>query len=301
MREYHELKKEYYELKEVKNDISKNLNNIYSYTSKIFDNVMYKTQGIRGTYDYALTELRNVPQTITPLTNNIERLEQILTRKTPKENNTNHESKTDSNNSNGETADNNVPKYDIPKYNIDHINNITIDNTNNSSKIQENKKDIERLRDIINIKNTYFWKDPKDLGEILERDTGIKIQKTENISDIIRCAMKLKSENKEDRYNIIEQKHEQNKTTKAYFSLPRINYDSRIAPQDMKNEFIELYLNSQKNLSQISQDIEQKYGMHISKSTISKHARRYYQNKGMKFKNRKELKSRYILNPKHNN
>jgi hypothetical protein len=73
----------------------------------------------------------------------------------------------------------------------------------------------------------------------------------------------------------------------------RINYDSRIAPTDMKEEIVRSYATSNKTLKELSKDLELKYGMHISVSTISVNARKYLSNQGLDFKNRREAKKYY--------
>ncbi|MGV8171794.1 MAG: hypothetical protein ACP5OA_03830 [Candidatus Woesearchaeota archaeon] len=132
--------------------------------------------------------------------------------------------------------------------------------------------DPEKLSQIIDIKNKYFWKNNTQLQDILKTEADISIP---DISSLIKDAMVLKINNPK------------------YSSIARINYDSRIASQDMKNEFIRAYTSSEKTLKEISKDFEKKYGMHISVSTISRNARNYLGAQGLEFKNRREAKRYY--------
>jgi len=128
--------------------------------------------------------------------------------------------------------------------------------------------DIKTYSDIINTKNKYFWKDTTQLQDIIEKEYNIK----EDIQSILEKAMYLKT------------------TTTKYSNLPKINYDSRIAPTRMYDEIINSYISSEKSLKEISYTIEKKYGMGISISTISRLARKHLTEKGYECKNRKEAK-----------
>jgi len=76
--------------------------------------------------------------------------------------------------------------------------------------------------------------------------------------------------------------------------LDKLCYNSELAPDEMKHEMIDLYANSAKNLEQISDDLGRKYGMSVSKSTISNYARKHYDSLESKhFKNRREVREQY--------
>jgi hypothetical protein len=137
------------------------------------------------------------------------------------------------------------------------------------------KKDIpspENLNKIIELKNKYFWKNSNQLQDIVQNETNIYV---DNIESLLKKSMSLKVNNS------------------VYSNLSRLNYDSRIAPVDMKNEIIKSYATSNKTLKELSSDLEAKYGMYVSASTISVNARKYLSNQGLDFKNRREAKKYY--------
>ena len=135
----------------------------------------------------------------------------------------------------------------------------------------DNNLSINNLNKIIEIKNKYFWKNTYQLQDIIKDEIGIYV----NVDSMLKDAMKLKT------------------TNSNYEGLSRINYDSRIAPTDMKDEIIRSYTTSSKTLKELSKELELKYGMHISVSTISVNARKYLQKQGLDFKNRREAKTYY--------
>jgi hypothetical protein len=53
---------------------------------------------------------------------------------------------------------------------------------------------------------------------------------------------------------------------------------------------INAYSSSDKSLKEISADLEKKYGMGVSVSTISRNARKYLKDKGYGCRNRKEAR-----------
>ena len=130
----------------------------------------------------------------------------------------------------------------------------------------------ENLSKIIELKNKYFWKNDMQLYDIIRKETKTDIP---DVSKIIRDAMKLKV------------------SDPRYSGISRINYDSGIASQDMKDYFVQAYTSSDKTLKKISQEFEKKYGMHISISTISNNARKYLRSHGLEFKNRREARKYY--------
>ncbi|MGV8141691.1 MAG: hypothetical protein ACP5NW_04605 [Candidatus Woesearchaeota archaeon] len=132
--------------------------------------------------------------------------------------------------------------------------------------------DPERLSGIITLKNAYFWKSGQQLQDIIKEKTGIVVT---DVNSLIREAMVLKVNNP------------------RYHGITSIYYDSNIASSEMKEEFIHAYVSSDKTLKEISVDLEKRYGMHISASTISVHARKHFENKGVYLKNRREAKKRY--------
>jgi len=130
----------------------------------------------------------------------------------------------------------------------------------------------EKFNDVIKLKNKYFWKTDSQLQDIVQKETHINVN---DFYSLIKDAMDLKLNNS------------------AYSGIARINYDSRIASQDMKKDFIRAYYSSNKTLKDISIDFEKKYGMYISTSTISNNARKYFSVQGLDFRNRKEVKNYY--------
>jgi hypothetical protein len=130
----------------------------------------------------------------------------------------------------------------------------------------------ETLSSIIELKNKYFWKTDSQLRDVVQRETNHVVN---NFNSLIKDAMKLKITNQE------------------YSSIARINYDSQISSQDMKQDFIRAYYSSDKTLKELSKDFEKKHGMYISASTISVNARKYFSSRGLDFKNRREAKLYY--------
>jgi len=158
------------------------------------------------------------------------------------------------------------------KYLLRNIYTIRSDLNNLEDAVLNKSFAPEKLSQIINIKNKYFWKNNMQLQDIIKKEIDVNVP---DISSLIRDAMALKV------------------NSPKYFGIARINYDSGIASQDMKEEFIHAYTSSEKTLKEVSQEFEKKYGMHISSSTISKNARKYLRSKGLEFKNRKEAKRYY--------
>ncbi len=134
----------------------------------------------------------------------------------------------------------------------------------------------EKLNQIIELKNKYFWKDSNQLQDLVQKETNMRIN---NIGDILKESMSLKVNNSK------------------YANLARINYDSRIAPTHMKNEIIRSYTTSNKTLKELSRELELKYGMYVSTSTISVNARKYLCDQGLDFKNRRQAKKYYENSP----
>jgi len=131
---------------------------------------------------------------------------------------------------------------------------------------------LEKLNQIIGLKNKYFWKDYTQLQDIVQKETNIRVN---NLDSLLKESMSLKANNPN------------------YTNLSRIDYDSRIAPSDMKDEIIKSYTTSNKTLKELSYELESKYGMCVSASTISVNARKYLCSQGLDFKNRREAKKHY--------
>jgi hypothetical protein len=78
--------------------------------------------------------------------------------------------------------------------------------------------------------------------------------------------------------------------------LNKLYYNSQLASDEMKQEMIDLYTSSVKSLEQISVDLGRKYGINVSKTTISNHARKHYDALESKhFKNRRDIQEYYKL------
>jgi hypothetical protein len=73
-----------------------------------------------------------------------------------------------------------------------------------------------------------------------------------------------------------------------YADIDRINYDNRLATKDMKQEILNLYQDERITLKEATRQFEQKYGMHISSSTLSKYAREKLKDQGKNVKKRRE-------------
>jgi hypothetical protein len=133
----------------------------------------------------------------------------------------------------------------------------------------------ELLHDVIVMKNSYM--NPHKPLDALESRVQVLagFPRGKNIENVLHQAMKLKTSDKE------------------YADLPSIKYDSRIAPRPMQNEMVMLYATSDMTLREASIYLESRYGMHISASTLSRHARDCLKNNGQEFKNRHEAKRHY--------
>jgi hypothetical protein len=148
-------------------------------------------------------------------------------------------------------------------------------NTLNTASLNNyaSKFSAKDLSNIIALKNKYFGKSNNYLENL------IKIKLDKQVSDInllLKDAMLLKLNNAN------------------YCEITSIYYDSRIAPDNMKEDIVNLYIASDKSLNYISAFLEKKYGMHIATSTISVNARKYFLSKGNMFKNRKDAKKWYL-------
>jgi len=148
----------------------------------------------------------------------------------------------------------------------------TLENIVSRKYTNKNVYTPENINQIIDLKNKYFWKDYTQLQDIIKKETNIKVN---NIESLLTETMSLKVNNP------------------LYKDITRINYDSRIAPSNMKDEIIRYYTQSNKTLKELSKELESKYGMSISISTISINARKYLNSQGLDFKNRREAKKYY--------
>jgi hypothetical protein len=133
----------------------------------------------------------------------------------------------------------------------------------------------DQLNSIITKKNRYFGGNYHGLETAL-RDSGQYVSEMP-IDFTLKVIMKAKSENKK------------------YQDLNTLYFDAKLATDDMKNEIMDSYMHSSLSLTQIGIDLEQKYGMHISSSTISRHARNYINSKysgyGVTINNRKDARN----------
>ncbi len=147
--------------------------------------------------------------------------------------------------------------------------------------------DLDTCNKIINLHNIYgkFGKQlylgagqKLSLDELISEQTGVDAKK------LLHEAIQFKKLNPND--------------TK----LNKLYYNSELASEEMKHEMIDLYTNGAKNLEQISFDLSRKYGMNVSSSTISHHARKYYDALESKdFKNRREVREYYHPSEKSQN
>ena len=81
--------------------------------------------------------------------------------------------------------------------------------------------------------------------------------------------------------------------------LNKLCYNSDLASIGMKQEMIDSYVHSPKSLEQLSIDLSRKYGLNVSASTISSHARKHYDALTSKeFKNRREVQEYYGISSK---
>ena len=217
-----DLEVKYDFIKKAGNIIADDFRELFQYTSKYLDKIIYQSNGLVGLYnDIAYS---------------------------------------------GKTS-----YYKLHKIRNDfsEIENILFSRKNTADSSVSSRYDYDTLNKIIDIKNKYFRKHDTELNDLKTEEIGIKVT---NIESIINNAMTLKVNNP------------------SYSALNRINYDSRIASQKMKDEFITAYSSYEKTLKELSVDLEKKYGMYISSSTISRHARKHLSSKGLEFKNRREAK-----------
>jgi len=162
-------------------------------------------------------------------------------------------------------------------------NNYINNNTNNNAIADFNcakQFSFNTLNEIIYLKNKHFWKNTNDLSNLIKNTCGIEIN---SVDLLVRDMMVLKT------------------MDTNYSNISSIYYDSRIAPQSMKDDIINLYLYSDKTLEYLSSFLEKRYGMHIASSTISVNARKYLSLNGLIFKNRKDAKKYYVKNVDKNN
>jgi len=130
----------------------------------------------------------------------------------------------------------------------------------------------QEINDVITLKNRYSCQKMDKLQERIKQEKNIVVG---NLETLLKDVMTLKA------------------TVPEYSSLKTIYYDKRIAPDGMKDEIISIYTSSDMSLREASMYLEKKYGMHVSYSTISKHARNYLNGHGKNFKNRREVKEYY--------
>jgi len=135
---------------------------------------------------------------------------------------------------------------------------------NSKSKPKSDYHDIEH---IIEIKN----ENPYDsLDKLIEKINHPMVKTEHDLNFFYDLYLKL---------------YEEGKVTKKF-----LRYDANIAPKNMKEEMIELYSTSDKNMKEIAEELSDKYGMSVSSSTIGKYAR-----KELMVKNRKEAKQTRLL------
>jgi hypothetical protein len=251
----------YLEFQNARKVLSKNFNELFDYTSDSFRNVIYN-DGTTGLYADFLQDQRKVCNKLWDVEDSINTLEGVL--------------------SSEDIGQKKFSRERPSRFKSAYISIVAGMGT--TAKLYELlrldnpriiKYDNYSLRDInslIAMKNKYFWKNEKQLIELIEKDKGLIVK---SIDELVRDAMKLKVSNPE------------------YYNITRINYDSRIASREMRDELTDAYIKSDKTLKEISLEFEKRYGMHVSVSTISVNARKQLQAQGLDFRNRREAKNYY--------
>jgi hypothetical protein len=273
---YHATKEKYHRLKVLKSDFKGNITKLSDYAKEFLDTIKYKSPGMAGIYNYTISESKSLTKKFKPIINNAKTLENILFGNMTQNKNPNTNPDISAKVPEHKEYDNTYKRYEKRH--------------DNKYQCQNPRPDIEYLNKIILLKNKYFWKSPEDLDKIIEKEIGTMQGYVRSTRDAITYAMRLKSiDNKYHQDN-----HEPDyQTSYDCQTVCRINYDSRIAPQEMKEECLKQYMHSEKTLKEISQELESRYGMHISISTISRHSRKYLERQGLHFKNRIETKEYY--------
>ena len=296
----------YHGLKDATSRIARNLEETLKYTDTTLDKIYTESRGVKGIFDDVEEGAKNIYSNMQHMGEDIGTMEDILAGKrcdnrgntdSEKNNyraNRTYSSTSDKNysstyrpsrfksaaiataagigtikgvynllrNKNQESGNNNQEK-DHERYSGSDIRNDHPDNN-----YSDYPYSIEKLGGLINLKNKYFWKGTSQLQDIVEKELDMK----DDIGSLLKDAMRLKA------------------TDPKYSSLPRLNYDSRIAPTGMYEEMTDLYSSSSKTLKQIASDLERKYGMSVSISTISRNSRKYFKEKGYECTSRKEAR-----------
>lgn len=149
----------------------------------------------------------------------------------------------------------------------------------NGQKYSREQYSMEQINSVLDIKHRYFWKDESQIKDLVYKEKKIRLK---SIDAFVKDAMYLKVNDP------------------GYSGIDRIDYDSRIASKEMKDELVDAYIHSDKNLKDISSGFELRYGMHVSPSTISRNARRYLSAQGNDFKSRKEAREHYSKHDSNN-
>jgi len=132
--------------------------------------------------------------------------------------------------------------------------------------LYENSYTKEELNAIIKIKNNYNGRSFDKIAEEIKVKSNMNLAEN-SLEKILKGIISLKA------------------TDQDYRGLGRINFDYRLADNEMKTEMTRMYSDSDKNLNYISEELSKKYGMNVSASTISKYARNE-----LKVKNRREAR-----------
>jgi hypothetical protein len=169
---------------------------------------------------------------------------------------------------------NNIVKkmYNI-KEDFNSLDSILRNESQRFTRNSYNNLSKKTLNKIIDITNRYKNSSLERVQEVINEETGSKI---DSIESLLRDVMVKKTIDPE------------------YATLKPMYYDSRIAPKDMRNEMVKLYTRSEMSLKEASLYLEKKYGMHISSSTLSKYSRKTMESKGLKFSNRRETREYYL-------
>ena len=154
-------------------------------------------------------------------------------------------------------------------------NGVNYSHNAHAHKIFDDEYNINDLNNIIRAKNNNRSMNLGKLEKILRDDNNYPFDN--DIRTVLKASMNLKSGNE------------------LYKNMERLNYDDNIASKSMKEEMVHMYMHSTLNLNDMSKHLENKYGMHISVSTLSKRSREYinehYCKNGVRITCRKDAKN----------
>ncbi len=112
------------------------------------------------------------------------------------------------------------------------------------------------------------------------KQTSSYISGKSDLEKLLKKAMKLKANDKN------------------YSDLKQLNFDERLTTYTMKQEIVKMYADSNITLNEASHYFEKKYGLHISRTTLSKRAREYMNARlnyrGYSVNDREEAKTHYV-------